>query len=363
MLLVSLKDAEKGRCLTKEPLNSLCATLDQFLPSLIIISNMRNSLEAYDYYYYPSRKEVASPVTFVKGEAFLLLEQEFLLEREIFANHSTNPFQTFYESGLFLFLRIFWIVAYSVILVASLWQIKHYTMNLGRPFLSVKGLLFSFSGLTCMSRIAFYSLGGDVSSLTKRILFELGFSIPLLSQVLFLILWLRVLESFFLFLNRWAIFFGLGLVFLAPFLYSISFGTRIASFLVPGQANLMTIIYVSTVEIGNGLVVLWLLWAIFKTSREMEKSTPLLPREDPLFKHFYRFASILLGWLMVRLCTIAVVRSLNKTSLASFQIRLWMEELVIAFLILFFLFSLSIPRTRKKPVFYEQEACYFQMLK
>jgi len=342
ILLVSLLEASRSLCVTKESLTSLSRTLfSQTRPSLIIYSNHQDHFEAYDYYFYSPSDSILSPVTLVKGWVFenLTLQFEEDSNRTLFATAEKNPFQTFYEGGLFLGFRITWILMAILILFAL--SRTGYLIMSGeeKSHIHIKLATIFFCVLERVLHIIFLSLGGDFTSLFKRALYEISPFLISLGFCSFLFHWMIVLDYGFHEKSK-LLLAGKVVSILAPLCLFVGFVVRICEFVARLSGVGFQWTYILTLSVPFLVGVIFQFGVFWYVRKLLKKARNFSAVQRSMFEHYNKLIFFLSFITLLCLITIGVSSAFNKRSMESFITRLWLYELGMASLSLFFSLAL-----------------------
>jgi len=349
MLLVSLEKAGEGGCVIKESLSSLSRTLyQQTTPLLIIISNLEDNMEAFDYYFYPPTEDILSPVTLVKGQVFQNLSSAFLQNPNstLLATSQTNPFAEFYHSRYFLFYRIFWIVLYVLIIGGPLLPLYLIFKEKQEPKMRLKLGCLVLCILLCLSRIIFYSLGGDYTSLFKRIIYEFGYIYTCGSISLLCLIWVGVLQ-FHSRVNLRLLLAGKGLTGFFVLVAGLSYLFRILAFVTPGtwgnQAFTVTVVVFLVLLF---FYFLFMFLTFLYVRRLLAHARDLSDFHQALFRHYNVLALFQLCMIIGSTFAFLVAYILNKKTLVNFNLRIWSYEIISFAAVIFY--SIALLPMRKK---------------
>jgi len=341
-ILVSLPEAEAAGCLTKETLTSLCRALtEQTMPSLIILSLEIDSLDGYDFYFYPPRAGIHAPATLVLGGAFQNLTDFSFANPNatLTATSEENPFQTFYlHSSSFLAFRVFFLSLHCALFVALLFVMYRFFQGTEKVVLVLKISLFSLLFYTNISRIIFFSLGGDFVTLFKRVVHELSFLALLLCNTVFLLIWLRVLKFSLSHLKN-LLYLGYGVVVFVIIGSSIGTLIRILTFVVGGiQASESA--YIALMAFGGFIQIIFLLGALLRTLKILGKVQGSDGNKNNILKKYMLMAWFLFAFMLLVIVLIGVIEVLSSRNLEGFQARLWLTEITFVSLVVFYCYAL-----------------------
>jgi len=352
VLLCSLVEANEAGCLTKETLSSLTRALDRLLsPLLIIYSNRQENLQTYDFYFYKPVGDIQAPATLVYGHVFSNLSSIALDNPNavLSATPNENPFALFYrESSAFLALRIVWILLFCLAGVLVGLAIRQFVLNSDTVVFNNKILLFAFCLITCALRILFWAIGGDLTSLFKRILQELGVITPYFCNALFLLLWLRVLKYSYNTNGQKTALIGYTAASIAILLALLGFVIRILAFTIGGLEELSAVLYPTFLVSSFVIIFVFIIAAVVRVLFLLKGPGSSQPKKDFLRKYTF-VAGLLIALTLLTAILFGILTVFNKDSLPAFQARLWLAELSVFLIPLFYssvLFSTTKPASQ-----------------